>query len=155
MSSFLQKQEWEDLTGLRQRLLIASTQKTTAIEARRLGHDELLSIDGWMRVCRQRVTTRVEILHSAEGNSTMGQLTLGLDPDDYLWPGRGHVALQPELPYCSSIKAKLVRAAVHMRAEASEAQCSAMKVADAKPLRCAIQGPAGNGSSFHALNRER
>jgi hypothetical protein len=72
MSSFLQKQEWEDLTGLRQRLLTAAPQKTTAIDARRFVHDELLSIDGWMRVCRQLVTTRVEILHSAEGNSTMG-----------------------------------------------------------------------------------
>jgi len=30
------------------------------MEARRFVHDELLSIDGWMRVCRQLVTTRVE-----------------------------------------------------------------------------------------------
>jgi hypothetical protein len=52
------KRSWKDLAcrndGCR------SSAKETAIGARRFVHNELLSINGWMRVCEQRLTTRVE-----------------------------------------------------------------------------------------------
>src|SRR5579863_407341 len=51
-----------------------------------------------MRVCRQLVTARVEISHSAKGNSTMGQLTLRLDSDDYRWPGAAMSRCNPYYP---------------------------------------------------------
>ena len=56
--SFVKKENWKDLAcrndGCR------SSAKETAIGARRFVHNELLSINGWMRVCEQRLTTRVE-----------------------------------------------------------------------------------------------